>query len=102
MQFSEMNLLPEILRAVEEIGFTEPTDIQSGAIPLFLEGKDMIGRSSTGTGKTAAFGIPIVQMVAQSDGERANPRVCRALRRTLRSQSLVPLVPRQGGALLRP
>jgi len=70
MQFSEMNLLPEILRAVEEIGFTEPTDIQSGAIPLFLEGKDMIGRSSTGTGKTAAFGIPIVQMVAQSDGEK--------------------------------
>ncbi len=70
MQFSEMNLLPEILRAVEEIGFTEATDIQSGAIPLFLEGKDLIGRSSTGTGKTAAFGIPVVQMVAQSDGEK--------------------------------
>lgn len=70
MQFSEMNLLPEIVRAVEEIGFTEPTAIQAGAIPLFLQGKDMIGRSSTGTGKTAAFGIPIVQMVAQSDGEK--------------------------------
>lgn len=70
MQFSEMNLLPEILHAVEEIGYTEATDIQTGAIPLFLEGKDLIGRSSTGTGKTAAFGIPVVQMVAQSDGTK--------------------------------
>ncbi|QAT50347.1 DEAD/DEAH box helicase [Caproiciproducens sp. NJN-50] len=64
MQFSEMNLMPEILRAVEEIGYTEATDIQIGAFPVMLEGRDLIGRSSTGTGKTAAFGIPIVQMVA--------------------------------------
>lgn len=71
MQFSELNLLPEILRAVEEMGYTESTDIQSGAIPLFLEGRDIIGRSSTGTGKTAAFGLPVVQMVAQSDGTKA-------------------------------
>lgn len=71
MQFSELNLIPEILRAVEEIGYTEATDIQSNAIPFFLEGKDMIGRSSTGTGKTAAFGIPAVQMVSQSDGSKA-------------------------------
>jgi ATP-dependent RNA helicase DeaD len=70
MQFSELNLLPEILRAVEEIGFTEATDIQIGAIPLFLEGKDLIGRSSTGTGKTAAFGIPVLQMISQSDGAK--------------------------------
>ena len=70
MQFSEMNLIPEILRAVEEIGYTEPTDIQIRAIPVLLDGKDLIGRSNTGTGKTAAFGIPIVQMVAQSNQER--------------------------------
>lgn len=70
MLFSELNLLPEILRAIEEIGFTDATDIQAGSIPLLLEGKDMIGRSSTGTGKTAAFGIPIAQMVAQSDGAK--------------------------------
>jgi ATP-dependent RNA helicase DeaD len=70
MLFSEMNLLPEILRALEEIGFTEATDIQIGAIPSFLEGLDLIGRSSTGTGKTAAFGLPVAQMVAQSDGAR--------------------------------
>lgn len=70
MQFSEMNLIPEIVRAVEEIGYTEATDIQVGAIPILLEGKDLIGRSSTGTGKTAAFGIPVVQMAAQSDHAR--------------------------------
>lgn len=71
MQFSEMNLIPEILRAVEEVGYTEATDIQVGAIPVLLEGKDLIGRSNTGTGKTAAFGIPVVQMVAQSNQEGA-------------------------------
>lgn len=71
MQFSEMNLIPEILRAVEEIGYTEATDIQVGAIPVLLEGKDLIGRSNTGTGKTAAFGIPVVQMAAQGGQEKA-------------------------------
>ena len=67
MQFNEMNLIPEVLRAVEEVGYSETTDIQAGAIPVILEGKDLIGRSNTGTGKTAAFGIPAVQMVAQSN-----------------------------------
>ena len=70
MQFSEMNLIPEILRAVEEIGYTEATDIQVGAIPVLLSGRDLIGRSNTGTGKTAAFGIPAVQAVAQSSQEK--------------------------------
>ena len=70
MQFSEMNLIPEILHAVEEIGYTKATDIQIGAIPVLLDGKDLIGRSNTGTGKTAAFGIPAVQMVAKSNQEK--------------------------------
>ncbi|MEG1478357.1 MAG: DEAD/DEAH box helicase, partial [Clostridiales bacterium] len=61
MQFNELNLREEILRAVAEMGYTETTDIQEKAIPLVLEGKDVTGRSSTGTGKTAAFGIPIIQ-----------------------------------------
>ncbi|MCI1965282.1 MAG: DEAD/DEAH box helicase [Oscillospiraceae bacterium] len=70
MQFKEMNLIPEILRAIEEVGYTEATDIQSGAIPVLLSGKDLIGRSNTGTGKTAAFGIPAVQMAAQGNHGR--------------------------------
>ena len=58
MLFNELNLPEEILRAVEDMGFSEATEIQSKAIPVMLEGKDLVGKSNTGTGKTAAFGIP--------------------------------------------
>ena len=61
MQFRELNLSQEILESVEELGFTEMTEIQQKSIPLILSGKDVIGHSNTGTGKTAAFGIPAVE-----------------------------------------
>lgn len=61
--FESMNLSPELVRAVKDMNYTAATSIQAGAIPLLLEGKDVIGRSSTGTGKTAAFGIPAVELV---------------------------------------
>ena len=61
--FEEMGLSPEIIRAVEEMGYTQPTTIQAEAIPLLMQGRDVIGRSSTGTGKTAAFGIPAVESI---------------------------------------
>ena len=67
MLFSELGLPEEILRAVDEIGFEEATEIQAKTIPLLLEGKDVIGRSHTGTGKTAAFGIPAVTAVGKED-----------------------------------
>ncbi len=67
MQFNELNLSEEILRAVDELGFTEMTEIQEKSIPLLLEGRDVIGRSNTGTGKTAAFGIPAVESIIQGD-----------------------------------
>ena len=60
MQFSELSLRPEILRATREMGFTEMTEIQQKAIPLMMEGHDMIAKAPTGTGKTVAFGIPIL------------------------------------------
>ncbi|MDE5936691.1 MAG: DEAD/DEAH box helicase, partial [Ruminococcus sp.] len=53
MQFNELNLSQEILEAVEELGFSEMTEIQQQSIPLLIQGKDVIGRSNTGTGKTA-------------------------------------------------
>lgn len=59
--FDSLPLSSEILSVVQELGFTEMTPIQSQAIPLFLEGKDVIGRSKTGSGKTAAFLLPILQ-----------------------------------------
>lgn len=66
MNFSELNLRNEILRAVSEMGYEEATDIQAGSIPSILEGQDVTGRSSTGTGKTAAFGLPLVQRTAEN------------------------------------
>lgn len=65
MLFNELNLPEEILRAVEDMGFSEATEIQSKAIPVMLEGKDLVGKSNTGTGKTAAFGIPAAVSVTR-------------------------------------
>jgi ATP-dependent RNA helicase DeaD len=61
MKFEDFSLSKETLKAVSEIGFEEPTPIQVSAIPLLMEGHDVIGQAQTGTGKTAAFGIPIAE-----------------------------------------
>lgn len=67
MRFDETELNAPILRAVAEMGFEEMTPIQAAAIPVILEGKDIIGQAQTGTGKTAAFGIPLLQQVNPKD-----------------------------------
>ncbi len=61
--FAELGLAPEILKAIERMGFEEASPIQSAAIPILLEGGDVVGQSQTGSGKTAAFGIPAIQAV---------------------------------------
>ena len=61
MKFSELGLKPEILKAIKRAGFEEATPIQAQTIPLALKGEDVIGQAQTGTGKTAAFGLPILQ-----------------------------------------
>ena len=72
--FSEFALIPALTEAVHDMGFTRPTPIQAEAIPVALAGRDLIGCASTGTGKTAAFLLPILQKLSQG------PRnVCRAL-----------------------
>ena len=65
MLFNELNLPEEILRAVSDMGFEEATEIQSKAIPVMLEGRDLVGKSNTGTGKTAAFGIPAIASMSR-------------------------------------
>jgi ATP-dependent RNA helicase DeaD len=65
-RFGGMELPPTIARAIEKMGFTEPTEVQARAIGPLREGKDLIGQAQTGTGKTAAFGIPIVEKVDPS------------------------------------
>lgn len=62
-KFSDLGISTEILQAVEEMGFTQPSPIQAQAIPFVLEGRDVIGQAQTGTGKTAAFAIPIIELV---------------------------------------
>ena len=64
--FNELNIIPEIQKAVTELGFDTPTSIQSQTIPLIMEGADVIGHSQTGSGKTAAFGIPALELVDPS------------------------------------
>ncbi len=63
LKFSESGINPEILRAVTEMGFENMTPIQEQSIPVLLEGKDIIGQAQTGTGKTAAFAIPMIQSI---------------------------------------
>lgn len=65
LEFKELKLNSQILKAVEEMGFEKATPIQEQAIPIALQGKDVIGQAQTGTGKTAAFAIPFLQLVDQ-------------------------------------
>lgn len=67
MTFEEMYLDTRIMRAIAEMGFEQPSPIQAQSIPIAVEGKDMIGQARTGTGKTASFGIPMLQRINPKD-----------------------------------
>jgi len=71
--FSDLGLLPELLKAVAEQGYTEPTPIQVQAIPLVLQGRDVMGGAQTGTGKTAGFTLPLLQRLARHANTSASP-----------------------------
>lgn len=62
-EFKDLGLHPQLLQAIDELGYTEPTPIQAGVIPAILNGNDMIGQAQTGTGKTAAFALPILHKI---------------------------------------
>lgn len=66
--FGDIQLSKKLLSAISDMGFEEPSPIQSQTIPLVLEGHDVIGQAQTGTGKTAAFGIPTIEKI--EDGSR--------------------------------
>src|SRR6267154_1516321 len=61
--FSELGLSPEILKAIEKLGFEQAAPIQAEAIPVLMAGRDVVGQSSTGSGKTVAFAIPAIEKV---------------------------------------
>ena len=106
-QFNELGLSQEILRAIEEMGFETPSDIQAQAIPLILEGRDVLGRSNTGTGKTAAFGLPAIesidpnlrepQVLVLSPTRELDIQIATELRKFSKYKEGVKIVPIYGG-----
>jgi len=71
MTFRDFDLHPEVAKGVRIAGFKEPSPIQKEAIPIIQEGRDLVGQAHTGTGKTAAFGLPILDRIARGEVERA-------------------------------
>ena len=70
--FNTLGLSAELLRAVAEQGYTEPTPIQAQAIPVVLAGRDLLGAAQTGTGKTAGFTLPLLQILATRRAARTD------------------------------
>jgi ATP-dependent RNA helicase RhlE len=79
MTFESLGLAPALLRALDEVGYTTPTPIQSQAIPLALAGHDLLGGAQTGTGKTAAFTLPLLHRLAEAPAAATRVRPVRAL-----------------------
>ncbi|MBC7456534.1 MAG: DEAD/DEAH box helicase, partial [Massilia sp.] len=84
-RFDQFGLAPAILRALTDQGYVHPTPIQAQAIPIVLQGRDVMGAAQTGTGKTAGFSLPIIQLLPA----RANPSMSRA-RHPVRALILTP------------
>ncbi len=79
MTFNDLSLHKNILRAVEEVGYNQPTEIQEKAIPFILQEKDVIGVAQTGTGKTASFALPIIQKILKNQHASKRKKQIRAL-----------------------
>ncbi|MBK8119588.1 MAG: DEAD/DEAH box helicase [Sulfuritalea sp.] len=73
MTFDQLGLLPELMHAIEDAGYTTPTPIQTQAIPIILAGKDVMGGAQTGTGKTAGFTLPLLQRLARHASSSPSP-----------------------------
>lgn len=69
--FKELGISDKTVETLEAMGFKEPTPIQKDSIPYTLEGKDILGQAQTGTGKTGAFGIPLIEKVVGQSGVQA-------------------------------
>jgi superfamily II DNA/RNA helicase len=85
ISFASLNLAPEILKALDEFGYTTPTPIQAQAIPIVLQGRDLMAGAQTGTGKTAAFALPMLQKLMPLASTSASPA-----RHPIRALILVP------------
>lgn len=107
LKFEELQLSQELIRAVKDMGFEEATPIQSKAIKKVLEGRDIIGQSQTGTGKTAAFGLPCIDMidvnnkklqaVILSPTRELAIQICEEFRKFLKYKDDIKVLPVYGG-----
>ena len=79
MKFESLSLIPSLLKSLEQEGYTSPTPIQEQAIPVVLQGKDLLGCAQTGTGKTAAFALPIIQLLLQNKSNNTPKKHIRSL-----------------------
>ncbi len=107
LKFEEMNLSPEICKAVQDMGFEEATPIQSESIKEIMAGRDIIGQSQTGTGKTAAFGIPCLELI-DPDNRKLQAvilcptrelaiQVCEEFRKLIKYKESIRIIPIYGG-----
>lgn len=90
MKFNELNIIESINKALKEAGYVEPTPIQEKSIPLLLQGKDLLGCAQTGTGKTAAFAVPVLQNIIKSKQEVGNKQGVGKKSRIIRALILAP------------
>jgi ATP-dependent RNA helicase DeaD len=108
--FSSLGLAPSLVAAVGTLGYEEPTPVQREAIPVILSGRDLLAQAATGTGKTAAFALPVIHRLLEDDGDRKRPRgvvlvptrelamqVAEAIHKYARGSGLI-VVPLYGGA----
>lgn len=108
MRFSDLNLSSELLRAIDALGFESPSEVQEASIPIILEGRDVLAQAQTGTGKTASFGIPIIEgMEENADDLQAlvlvptrelARQVSEELKKLAKYKKFINIVPIYGGA----
>lgn len=108
MRFIDLNLSSELLRAIVDLGFESPSEVQEASIPIILEGRDVLAQAQTGTGKTASFGIPIIEgMEEDADDLQAlvlvptrelARQVSEELKKLSKYKKFIKIVPIYGGA----
>ena len=108
MRFSDLNLSSELLQAIDDLGFESPSEVQEASIPIILEGRDVLAQAQTGTGKTASFGIPIIEgMEENADDLQAlvlvptrelARQVSEELKKLAKYKKFINIVPIYGGA----
>ena len=108
MRFSDLNLSREVLQAIDDMGFVNPSEVQEATIPLILEGRDVLAQAQTGTGKTASFGIPMIEKIEDNcDGlqglvlvptRELARQVSEELKKLSKYKKFIKIVPIYGGA----